>query len=315
MITNILLLTLLQAIPIIVFKEINIVKKNKIRLKRISEYDGCIISSGPNIENINYKIDIEKNKIILPLLEKLFDYTKESNLKTIYKNLQTSNIIRKPLLLFGSSSGYYDTELNKIEYYSYSSLKHEFLHMASTYYDNNTDTAYTGFKQYKNGISIGIGLNEGYTELLTARIYNKGKIEAYPKEVKIAKLFELFFDNPKDMEDYYFNYNLPSFIHYMEKYAKKEDIIKLMLDIDSITYIERSTFINPLPSYNYIKTQIILYNWFISKNNDKRKIEQFENLICKNKIIDIILKKEKLSLCKSNPYDLHLSEDNYKHIK
>lgn len=35
---------------------------------------------------------------------------------------------------------------------------------------------YSGFYQVHDGISLGNGLNEGYTELLTSRIYDYGKI-------------------------------------------------------------------------------------------------------------------------------------------
>lgn len=174
------------------------------------------------------------------------------------------------------------------------SLGPEFLHLASSYYDKENKTAFCGFRQK----SIGSGINEGYTELLASRIYNEdNKITAYYEEVKIAKLLEFFFDNPKDIENLYFNCNLSGLISYLENYAERSEIIKILLDIDYINSL--STSIGNLSSISkYLDIQITLYNWFVAKNKDSEKLQQFKELIFEDKMILFIINNPKFKLYK-----------------
>lgn len=285
---------------------------DKKRLCQQSKYDGSIIKEAPFISNCNIdelKKDINKQKVELLLLfiEKLEEYTTEENLKRAYKNLKTISIEKmSPVYSFlYSVAGEYDMEENKITYLS-SAIGHEFLHMCSSYYDKENKQYYSGFRQSNSEYSIGLALNEGYTELLASRIYNKNnKVTAYSKPVKIAQLFELFFDNPKNMEKYYFNHDLSGFIHYMERFASKQEIIDILFKLDNALFLQRHTSFFPI-SYRYVDIQLTLYNWYSSNIKDEDKLQKFEDLLCENKIISMILNRKNIKLIKDNPYDNEL---------
>ena len=194
-------------------------------------------------------------------------------------------------------AGMYDIQKNTIRYTLKSTIGHEFLHMASSYYDAATKTEYCGFFQTKGFDTIGEGLNEGYTELLASRIYEKNhKVGAYKKEVGVTRLLELFFDNPKEMEDYYFNHNLPGLIHHMEQYAPREEIIKLIHEIDEMHNL--SNILSPISIYQQVKIQMKLYEWFRLKNKNSQKLESFESFLKENKITLLVFKKQKIKLQK-----------------
>lgn len=158
----------------------------------------------------------------------------------------------------------------------------------------------------------------GYTELLASRIYNKNnKVQTYKLEVQIAKLMELFFDNPKDMEKFYFNHDLLGFVKYMEQFSTSKEIVNLLHEIDNIHHRSSMITFNPFKLYDCIKIQLKLYKMFISKNKDIEKLKQFTDIICENKIIRMILSNKKMKLYKENPYiqnkDLS-NEEEYKKL-
>ena len=201
----------------------------------------------------------------------------------------------------------------KFHYLYFSSIGHEFLHLSSAYYNAVDDLVIVGLMQGNQNLSIGRGLNEGYTELLASRIYNKDcKVPAYKNEVKIARLFELFFDDYKIMEKYYFHHDLPAFIRYMEKFIPHDEIIKIICDIDKITAIRKN--INFVHFYYSTKVQITLYHWFIINCRDQDKIRLFQDLICENPIISAVIHNKEYKLCKENFYDSFNSmEEESKH--
>lgn len=275
---SIFFLNLLEALSssvltVAIGSNIGAILGNKIRLNKLSQYNGKIISDCPllvklNSDEIKKQINYKKIEFLRPIIEKLENYISSQNLSTVYKNLQTIKIKWKPFMIMLGVAGTYESKSNTICYSLSSSIGHEALHMASSHYDKNDDIYFIGFKQYKRGFSIGEGINEGYTELLASRIYNKtGKPSAYKIEVKLVKLMEFFFDNPKDMESFYFNFDLPGLIKYLEQFAEKEDIIKLLKEIDKVNF-NSSNCLSFLPYYSSIKSQITLYNWMIAHSNN-----------------------------------------------
>ena len=273
---------------------------NKLRVKRLSK-TGYIINNQIQTPQHVEKLEIKKEiyNLIIPYVEKLRAYTTEENLQALYRNIKDVDIKKQSPISITPYSGLYNSKQNKITYLNKTALGHELLHMASTYYDKETNINYVGFKQAKDRIYIGQGLNEGYTELLNSRIYNNNKIISYHKEVKIAKLLEFFFDDPKEMESLYFNHNLPGLIHHLEKYTSRDNIIKLLLDIDQINNYSYSIY-STIPTIKSIKTQILLYNIFEKNCTDKQKVEQFKNIVCEDKIAKIILNGQKAVLKRKN---------------
>ncbi len=250
-------------IPTIVYTNISMAIFNRFKLKKLSKTGYIINNQIPTPTKVD-KMEVNEKiyDFILSYIEKLKDYTSEDNLQALYRNIKTAKISKQNPLTALYYSGLYNSKTNEIKYLTEKSVGHELLHLASSYYDQKAKTSYIGFKQAKDSVYIGQGLNEGYTELLASRIYNeKNKITAYHKEAKIAKLFEYFFDDPKEMENYYFNHDLPGFIHHMEKYTSRQNVINTLLDIDEINSYSQ-TLGSPLPTINSIKTQLTLYNWF-----------------------------------------------------
>ena len=90
------------------------------------------------------------------------------------------------------------------------------------------------------------------------------------------------------MEKFYFNHDLNGFIHHMEQFTSRENIIQMITQIDSVNELKFPWY---LP--NYIKVQQDLYEWFNRKNNNSEKRQQFQELICENKLVSIALKKVK----------------------
>lgn len=321
---------------ILIYGNLNSLVQSKIKLNKISNYKECKVKElslvdSKTIENLKKETNREKERLFLEYIDKLKNYTSEDNLKTLYRNLNTLEVEQRKSLISSllSAGGIYITKENKIIYEKSKFFGHEFLHLCSSYVNSNEmfsvmellktyvhvyfrvfDTnrkilldelkqivneeingVYSGFYQVHDGISLGNGLNEGYTELLSSRIYGNGKIKVYKKEAKIAKLFEFFFDNPKDMEKFYFNHDLNGFIHHMEQFTSRESIIQLITEIDSVNELKFPWY---LP--NYIKVQLDLYEWFNRKNNNSEKRQQFQDLICENKLVSITLKKRKIKL-------------------
>jgi hypothetical protein len=105
------------------------------------------------------------------------------------------------------------------------------------------------------------------------------------------------------MEDFYFNANLPGFIHSLETYASKEEITKLILDIDKSKDYYFSLLPNLtstiVPNIISISLRLKLYNWFKAKNKDPERLKEFKDRMSEDKILKIILFGEnKLKLFK-----------------
>lgn len=247
------------------------------------------------VEERRRELTNEKANQLKSYVRKLGEYTSEENLKTVYRNLKTLKVKKGYISLILGIAGSYNPKKNQMCYQLKNAIGHEFLHMSASYYDPKSKEHHVGFSQRKKLTVIGRGLDEGYTELLASRIYNKNhKVDAYHNEVRVAKLFELFFDNPKEMENYYFNHNLPGFIHHMEQYAPREEIIKLLQEIDELHIL--SSLLSPISIYKLVKIEMKLYGWFRLKNKNPQKLAEFEQIIQENKIASCVFKKQKIKL-------------------
>ncbi len=168
-----------------------------------------------------------------------FDYIAFlNNLKTLKiksVNFDRINIIKK--LLFKQDSkilGAYSSYNNLIELskdYNKSVFFHELFHTASSV--KTEQNTYIGFAQRPS--SIGVGLNEGYTEYLTHKyFYEFEEVRdscSYLLEQLIAKEIERLVGE-KQMEEHYFNANLLGLITELEKYNSYKKIINFIKNLD-----------------------------------------------------------------------------------
>lgn len=275
-------------------------KANKLSLERINKYDGCLINKGVfydfvSLEERKKRVDRRKVKELLPYVEKLIDHVDEELLKDMYRNLSEVKLVKKRTMFFSGIAGSYNTDSKIIEFSERDSIGHEILHMASSYHYKKKNEAHAGFKQSNSKTFIGRGLNEGYTELLASRIYNKdGKVETYKNEVRIAKLFELFFNDPKDMEKYYFRHNLPGFIKYMQQFIPRKELMSMIITLDEINRIYSRGIITF--TLKTARLSMDLYRYFLKTNPSVKKRMAFEKVLKENKLVELALNREKASL-------------------
>lgn len=120
-------------------------------------------------------------------------------------------------------------------------VNHELLHLSSSIYDLNEDNVEyvnVGFYKFckilnkKNMFKICNGLNEGYTERLNIKYFNN-KLHAYVVERKISEFLEEIVGETK-MHNYYFTCDLEGLVDELSKYDTKENIFRLLFDIDFI---------------------------------------------------------------------------------
>ena len=183
--------------------------------------------------------------------------------------------------------GYYDVKKNAIkldEDYVSVIIFHELFHMASSVYLNGN--YYSGFRQYSSDdyTSIGKGLNEGYTQLLTERYFghNDDFGDLYKYETFIASKLEEIVGRFK-MQELYLSANLYGLIKELNKYVSYEEII------------------------NFIQCFDFLNN---NLNNKTMLMFRMDTIVKRIKIINSFLVKVYLiKLKKEESYDI-LSNDN-----
>lgn len=269
--------------------------------------------------NENFQID---DKILEELInsytKRLEESIPEENLKLFKNNISTLKIEYKNII-YGiisnifkrNTSALYYLEDNKIsmlplnkKYFGYDisyntedfieDLYHELLHMSSSLIDKEIGVAFSGFSQIGHSIPIGVSLDDGYTELLVYRLFNLNKEHmTYKYEVIISALIEEIITKEK-MMNLYFNANLYDLIIELQKYNKKENIIKFLEDLDSIYVLEE---------HKKYKKDIIYYHNEITKFI----VDTYLNKLKEDKVLEQITKEEynmKLDKCLNN---LHLA--------
>ena len=198
----------------------------------------------------------------------------EKQTKSMMYRLSHLEIVEKWIKLdripFCVSLGCYSSKDNKITLKHYDNKKipekandtliHELLHMAST-----KTTKYGHVTGLEVPNIIGMNLNEGYTEYLTEKYFTRGMNYVYvdDKRIPIVKGIENLV-GVKKMEEFYFNADLPGLILELERYASKEDILKLLYTLDHLS----------TPMYSEKKFQIMTRE--IAKWNQRKLDRQLE---------------------------------------
>lgn len=224
----------------------------KAKLKRESK-KGTIIKIPPEITQGKY--DISKyinygdfNKTIYDFYTILEENFSHCNLSAFYTNLRTLKVkVRNynildlvSMRLFETlDTGSYNTKKNKLTLIDEggeevrSIICHELLHMASTI--ETEHTAFVGFGQEnkKTKKTIGMALNEGYTEYLNQKYFNSVLQSGYENEIGIAERLEFIIGKDK-MQELYFSANLNGLIDELSKYTTEENAISIIQDLDKV---------------------------------------------------------------------------------
>lgn len=208
--------------------------------------------------------------------------------------------------------GVYDAKKNKIQINNDTAedaIYHELFHMASSTYKDGI--RYSGFHQssIKTGIvSLGKGLNEGYTELLSARYFqSENSIDgSYEYEVLVAKKVEDLIGKEK-MQSLYLNSNLKGLIDELKQYTSEEEIMKFISNSDflvshmsdkKLQLFEKNMIYNCLKNINSFF--IICYLKRLQQQYQNKEISSANEMITK-------LAKDISSL----PFSIQAGENRY----
>ena len=125
---------------------------------------------------------------------------------------------------------------------------------------NSIDRKHCGFFYSPHiGTYIGGGLNEGYTELLTARHFNNNKVTCYSYESEVASIIESII-GPR-MVELYFDSNLLGLIEELKKYSNEDESMQFITNLDSL-----STGFSINDAYDqYIRKPLVkeIYNYLV----------------------------------------------------
>lgn len=230
-----------------------------------------------NIQSIYYNINESLNdnndinnldpnilKYFEQFENKLLDNIPYEYLNNYYNNISTLKYYNNPndlnKLFNFKINAYYNSIANRIVCLSDTEmikhvLFHELMHMAST-------------NKYKSGfktLTIGSGLDEGYTEYLIQKYFDNDFI-AYSEEVKIIKILNQIIGENKMMK-YYFTNDLDSLKHDLSNiYGTEKNAHELLLNIDKYNKSRNKDILNDI-TYSLMK-----YSYHFEKNNGNSEI-------------------------------------------
>ena len=305
-------LTLLSTVGVITYyTNKKIEPKIKTRLQHLNQYEqqGFTIANSHQIINKynsipNYiNTDYTNKETVKSYMQKL-QSALGNDIRIANHNFSTLRVEQEQCIRKTGACGTYNGTDNTIKYVKNDSyiLGHEMIHMASYMYDPKLGIHYHGFMQQKGNTIICTGLNEGYTELLASRMFNKGRIGSYPRLVRIIKLLEEFFPNPQIVSHYYFTCNLPAFLHHLGKYCTQQEIKEIIHGLDQLyEYAFTPNHIKAITIETKLAAKI--YNIY-ERNfvNDPAKIKSFRKKVGENKLSALAINNKKYKLTKQNPF-------------
>ena len=216
----------------------------------------------------------EFGNLILDFAKTVKEKIPEANLSTFLNNINTlktttQNYSLENKVLNNHIQGEYISETNTISLSKKNfslTIYHELFHAISTIYDKASETAYCGFNQIiKKKESIGNGLNEGYTQLLSVRYFGDRKImtNAYIYEQRIASIIEKIVGKEK-MRSLYFSSNLIGLMNELTKYSSEEEVHDFITSLDFVNDHMGDKYITP-SSKQIITNNLKYINKFLVK--------------------------------------------------
>ena len=259
--------------------------------------------------NSEHEIDVKKifekslRDFVLKFANILNEKLSNVDLSYLYNNLKNIQINTKGLKLYNfifsrKARGIYSISKNRIFINNddkLDSLCHELLHMSSSVLDKENNVFLSGFSQHskKKNYSIGVGINEGYTQLLAKRYFDGiyQIYDTYVFEVGIAELLEKIIGK-EEMESLYFKADLFGLVEQLKKYMGFNYI---MTFIDEMDFLCANIDKNSMSTGKMKKTEkslsyvhIFLLQCYCNKLRDKFKNNQISYEALKACIKDII---------------------------
>ena len=298
-------------------KNYKIIKDNKD--KKISFLPSHIVDECKEVNTSRFSGDIKDT--IEEFYSKLSNKVDDKLLINFRNNLESLKINKGKTNHF-FIGGYYCASNNSIIYTKNKKhlLFHELLHMASSHREKNV--LYTGFEQYTGGVSVGDGFNEGYTELLTNRFFNKNKfdnkgiifMDIYNYLVRVMRVVEDVVGKDK-MIEYYFKSDMPSLCNDLLKYINESDLRLLFANTDYLVEcfkhlqggITHNFNMDKFDSVNQIL--ISMYTNKLKQNNEltKENLDRLYNMLPKTYISELTIF--------GGTYDINREIPEYENLK
>lgn len=206
------------------------------------------IKIGPHLRRIKpFSVDKylkfgEYDETILDFTKILEEKFSHCDLSAYYANIRKLQIVSKQLSekdkqMFPNMPS--AQKNNRIEVYTNQEDKtpkitrtHELLHLASR--RKGIFKSFCGFHKRIAGIEIGVGINEGYTDLLNERYFHPNAlVAARPALQLIASGIETIVGVEK-MQQLYFTNDLEGLVREMTRYTSRENVITILLEADQI---------------------------------------------------------------------------------
>lgn len=223
-------------------KSYTIIKK--INLKNVNK-----VILPPELKEKASEVDFEKcaQKLLGDSIVKFSKFMIEKYPKeyliNFYRNINSLIVSKKSLKLYNLLLGekfiaIFSSRNNKINISKDTAIYHELFHLSSSLVKNGD--VFCGFSQksIRKGISIGSGLNEGYTQLLSERYFEDGLKGSYSCFVFIVDKLEKIIGEDK-MSNFYFNSNLLGLINELKQYKYEKEIMQFICGLD-LLYICRN---------------------------------------------------------------------------
>lgn len=225
---------------------------------------------------INEEYEEKVKQAVNDFSKVLVEKFSKDNLIVFYNNINNlkicNEIIDNQYETDVISTGVYDTDNNSITInndYFYEAIYHELFHMASSVMTDKV--TYSGFFQLNNltASSIGDGINEGYTEILTRR-YFKFKSSKYSVEylIKLVKQLEIIVGK-KNMEKLYLNADLKGLVLELKQYLSDKEVMELLMSTDFILkyiyYVKTNLFEQKIIINNIKKSNVLLIKAYCLK--------------------------------------------------
>lgn len=230
----------------------------KYKLKKIKEYLSVvgleniksisIKQKNKDLDSVNYSGDDIIDDYIDNFIEVIQDKISKENLINLYNNISWMKIyvldrINDGCSINTTTLGIYNDETNELKLTSETTpnvVYHELFHLSSN--NPNLDEYAIGFRYGTREWNIGIGLNEGYTELLVERYFELENSDIYNFEKNVARRLDNIIDKEK-MESFYFNYNLFGLINELKRFYTLEEIEKFIIGVDFISVYSENRFL------------------------------------------------------------------------
>ncbi|MBR3897848.1 MAG: hypothetical protein IKJ43_01030 [Bacilli bacterium] len=207
---------------------------------------------------------------------RLYDYTDIENLLFCALNLCSIELERsfQYKQINGSfivSDGCYYSKLNKMRYHTKTAIPHEFMHMSSRSIITKDDNLRVGFGRASKERQKFVGINEGYTEMISRRIFFDEDYDghSYTTNVFAMRLFELLYDNRQEMEKDYLRADYESLKNHFLKFGTEEEFLYLASLLEVYEWETKPT-----------EKKIVLkfIKEIIKRTADQKKIDEAEEI-------------------------------------